>query len=228
MTLYKVLCEDGSAFHGGAGKWPLPRGSKPGKWLTVDGDIRPCWNGLHLCLPEQLVGWLGPAIFEAETQGELVDADDKVVAAKARLVRRCDGWNDRTARLFAVDCAQRALNREKRAGRTPDKRSYDALKVARRFADGKASSEELAAARDVAWDAAWAAERDVAWAAERDVAWAAAWDVAWAAAWAAERDAAFGMRAWSAAWAAARDAARAAERRWQTKRLLEYVEGKRA
>lgn len=170
MTYYKVLDANGAAFHGGTGYWPLPKGKRPGKWLKVEGSIVACRRGLHFCRDDQLVQWLGPSIWEIEVRGEIVDAGDKLVCGEARLLRKCDGWNERTARLFAVDCATRALNREKRAGKTPDRRSYDALKVARRFANGDATSGELAAARAAAWDA---------------------------------------------------------ENRWQTKRLLEYVEGKR-
>lgn len=200
MTFYKVTGPKGESVHGGTGSWPLPRGARPGKFLTVEGEIRACHRGLHFCREDQLLDWLGPAVWEFEPRGEIIDAGGKLVCAKGRLVRRCDGWNERTARLFAIDCAARALNHEKRAGRTPDRRSYEALKVARRFADGNATSVELAAARDAVW-AVSAAARDAAWAA------------ASAAAWAAQ--------------AAAQAAASAAERKWQAKRLFEYLEGRR-
>ena len=118
-----------------------------------------------------------------------------------------------------------------------DQRSIAALDVAERHANGDATDQELAAARDAAgaaWDAAWAAAGAAAWAAAWDAAGAAAGAAAWAAAgaaWAAwdaardaaraaARDAARDARdaardaAWDAAWAArdaARDAARAAQ-----------------
>jgi hypothetical protein len=85
----------------------------------------------------------------------------------------------RELRLLACDFAERALKREQKAGREPDARSWAAIKVSRRFADGKATAEELAAARaagDAAGDAAGAAARAAAWAAE-----AAAGDAAGAA-----------------------------------------------
>ena len=103
----------------------------------------------------------------------------------------------RTQRLFACDCADRALARIA----SPDPRSIEAVRVARLYADGQATDAELAAARaaGAAWDAAGAAARaagaawDAAGAAARDAAGAAAgaaaWDAraaAWAAAWAAE------------------------------------------
>ena len=119
-------------------------------------------------------------------------------------------------RHFACDCAERALKNAD----VDDKRSWKAIEISRRFAERKATSDELKAtsdeleaAREAAWAAAWAA-RDIAWA-----AWAAAWaardiarDAAWAArdaTWAAARGAAWAA-AW-AAWAAARDAVRDAQ-----------------
>ncbi|MHB8742593.1 MAG: DUF7666 domain-containing protein [Sulfuricaulis sp.] len=229
--LYKVLSPNGRAYHGGKGKWPLPNKGKPGKWLTVKGDIKPCVRGLHLCRPKDLLDWLGPEIYEAEARGTIVTAPDKIAVSDARLLRKLPGWNDRTARLFAADCAERALKRERKNNREPNPRSWAAVEAARAFANGEISAAAWAAARDAAWAAAWDAAEDAAraaaWAAARDAARAAAWAAARAAAWAAARDAAWAAPQ-AAAWAAARDAAWDAERRWQTKRLLEYATGVRA
>jgi hypothetical protein len=87
---------------------------------------------------------------------------------------------DKEWRLFAVWCARQVQHL------MTDERSIKAIDVAERFAHGNATSEELAAARAAAWDAAWAA-RDAAW----DAAWAArdaAGDAAWDAARAAQRE----------------------------------------
>ena len=75
----------------------------------------------------------------------------------------------KTLRLFACSCAERALQRERKAGREPDKRCWDAIKIVRRYAIGKATEEELSAARSAAWSAesaAWSAE-SAAWLAAR-------------------------------------------------------------
>ena len=98
--------------------------------------------------------------------------------------------DDRTLRLFAVWCARNTplADGRKTGNLITDPRSLAALDVAERFANGTASRDELAAARDAARDAAW-------------YAWAA-----WAAARAAARDAA--RAAWAAAGDAMRDAAR--------------------
>jgi len=197
MTFYKVLAADGSACHGGSGKWHLPKGKRPGKWMPVIEDIVPCERGYHLVTLAQLPEWLGAVIWIAEGRGEHLEQSDKHVFSQARLIGKVDSWDARTARLFACDCAERVLSVYEKEY-PDDTRPRHAIEVARRFAHGNATDEELAAARDAAWDAASAA------------AGAAASAAAWAAA---------GGAAWDAAWAAARAAASAAERAWQSSRL---------
>jgi len=219
--LYKILNEDGSCYHGGQGQWHLPTADGPGEWMpAIRGALDPCRNGYHLCRASDLVNWIGPAIFIAEYDGDRVDVNDtdesKVVVRRARLVSRVENWDAQVARLFACDCAERALNRERERGREPDPRSWESIAVARRFARGEATQEELAAAWDAAWDAARAAARAAAGDAARAAAWDAARDAARAAAWDAAR---------AAAWDAAGDAARDAERQWQSKRLYWYLAG---
>lgn len=209
MTYYKALNEDGSCFHGGVGSWPLPTRNEdgtwtPGAWLEVAGEIEACENGLHACRDEQVLGWLGPAMFELEYDGEPEDAGDKVIGRRARLLRRFEAWGERTARLFACDCAERVLPIYER-DYPNESRPRMAIEMARRFAKGNATRKDLAAARDAAWDAA------------RDSARAAAWVAAWVAALDAALEA--------TEWAAASDAAWATERAWQFHRLCEYLEG---
>lgn len=177
IRVFKVLHEDGRAFHGGSGSWPLPRGDKPGAWMSVDGPLDPCHNGLHLCRTADLPRWLGPAIYEAEYEGEVVDAGDKLVVRKARLLRRLP-WDEKSQRLFAADCAARAL----RLQNAPDPRSLNAVKVARLFARGKATQGELEAAGSAAERAAWTARGTKAWTAAESSTWVTMRPVAmWAA-----------------------------------------------
>jgi hypothetical protein len=109
-------------------------------------------------------------------------------------LRAVEGY-DREIRLYAVWCARQVQHLMK------DQRSIDALDVAERFANGLATENKLAAARDAASDVA----RDAARGAARDAAWAVAKVAAWSArasrdvAWAAVGDAAGEARA---AWAA--------------------------
>jgi hypothetical protein len=206
-ALYKVLGNDQTSYHGGSGKWTKNR------WRSISGDLMPCENGLHLCRRQDLLTWLGPEIWEAEYEGELVEADDKVVVRRARIVRKLDTWNERTARLFAADCAERVLPIFEKQYPT-DARPRKAIEAARAFANGTIGQEERDAAGDAAGDAAWAA-----WIAARDAARdaaRAAGDAAWAAARAAG----------DAAWYAASDAAWYASSQWATDRLFDYLEGR--
>ena len=110
------------------------------------------------------------------------------------------GGHDRELRLIACDSAESVLYLTRECDRTA---CAAAIAVARRFADGAATGDELSAARAAASAAAWAATRAAAWAAASAAARAAASAAASAAARAAARGAARG-----AAWDAARDAQR--------------------
>jgi len=112
MKYYKVLKADGSCCNGGTGKWYLPKkqkdGSwKPGRWMPeIEGKLIPCKNGYHICRPQDLIEWLDEAIFEVEYKGEIIEAGNKCVVRKARLLCKVETWNEKTARLFAIDIIQ--------------------------------------------------------------------------------------------------------------------------
>ena len=138
---FKVLSPSLGAYHGGSGKWTV------GEWRSVRGVLEPCAVGLHIVTAAQLPGWLGPVIcpFEPAPDTEIIDADDKLVCRKGRIGEPYANWNERTMRLFACDCAERVLaNFEERY--PDDKRPREAIAVARRFANGEATREELGAA----------------------------------------------------------------------------------
>ena len=121
-------------------------------------------------------------------------ADDEVL--HLRMILDSNGLDDalwclravaggtRIMRLYAVWSAKQVEHLMQ------DERSKKALEVAERHANGNATDEELAAARDAAWAAARDAAWDAAWAAARDAARAAArgaaWDAALCAAWDAQ------------------------------------------
>ena len=106
--------------------------------------------------------------------------------------------SERDSRLFAVWCARQVQHLME------DHRSINVLDIAERFANGEATAEDMAAARDAAGEASRAAALDAAgsaaWDAARATARAAAWEASRAAAW----DAA-GSAAWDAAGSAQRD-----------------------
>ena len=209
-TYYKFLTADNRGPYSNF-EWSVPSGDKPGKWLHTKGPLELCVNGIHVCEFQNLLVWADAQLFEVEVNGEGIVGDNKTVFQSARLVRKVETWNDRTTRLFAADCAEHVAHLWKAPAGVTWKPA-DTIDVVRRFANGEATRDELAAASDAAWaasDAAWVSS-DAAWAAS-DAAWDAASDAASDAAWAAARD-------------AASDAAWDAERQWQLETLAKYLE----
>ena len=180
MKYYKVLGKDGKPCNGGNGKWFLPKGKRPGKWMPFIEHLRPCVRGYHVCRQKDLLDWINETVYLVEIRGKKIIRDDKIVVQQARLIKQM-AWNETTARLFACDCARRVLSIYEK-DRPDDARPRVAIETAERFARGEATREEMAAA------------------------WAAA-----------------GAAAWDAAGAAARDD----ESKWQTRRLMQYLTGKR-
>jgi len=225
-TLFKATGTNATPCHGGRGKWHKPHSQKrPGKWMPLIKDIYPCRKGYHVCEGEQVLKWINKELYEVEIRGEQIKQENKIVAQQARLVRRITTWNDRTARLFACDCAEHVLHifEEKYP---EDKRPRKAIKVARAYINKKATKEELSKARidaaAVAADAYAAAVNAV-----RNAAAAAshAADASYAAVNAVRNAAASYAAAVAASYAAGADAAYEKERKWQYKQLLKYLNG---
>ena len=209
-TYYKALNKD----HRSSIKnkpWSLPGADGPGEWMPpVEGDLKICRNGYHVITADHLIDWIDAHLYVAEVGDEIVEGDNKVAARTARLIKRIETWNEKSARLFACDCAERVIDIYEKYN-DDDDRPRKTIEIARAYANGHASVGQLDAAWAAAWDAAGDAAGDAARAAARAAAWDAARAAARAAAWAAAR---------AAAWAAAGDD----ERKWQTTRLLYYLE----
>jgi len=141
----------------------------------IDDPILCDW-GYHLCRQQDLIVWLHDAIWEVELAPEaiVIEGSNKVVTSgPVRLVRRMH-WDDRIARLYACDCAERIVHL---CGDDPLHR--DAIAAARRYTEGRTTTAELAAARDAvgtavgdartaAWNAARTADGAAAGAAARE------------------------------------------------------------
>jgi hypothetical protein len=83
------------------------------------------------------------------------------VAVDARIRELLEYLDEGQQRLFACECAERALERQRADGREPDARSWRALEVTRAFARGEADEAELAFAYE---DAIAAADEEIdAW-----------------------------------------------------------------
>lgn len=127
--------------------------------LNAIRDQGPCRTGW-----EKLLRHLGKTQADDEPLAITTILDSNGLDDALWCLRAVTG-HDREIRLYAVWCARQVQHL------MTDERSIAALDVAERHADGEATNEELAAARDAAWAAGGAA----ALAAARDAAWDAAW-----------------------------------------------------
>jgi len=191
--LYKILV-DGKSCHGGDMVWSLPKGTKPGEWMTCEGELKICSRGIHLT--KEPFRWYKAncELYEAEAKDIQEWENDKCVCRSARLIKKLPHpkwWTD----TFKWIDTLKDIKWLK-----PDGKPNKEWKLFRtRAAAGNAA---LNTTKNAAWDVAWAAAWDVAWAAGWAAAWAAAGNGAWAAGWAAA-----GNGAGDAAWAAAGDVA---------------------
>jgi hypothetical protein len=247
--LYTVLFDEGVSPEGGGRKWDLPIEGTPGAWMAAaSGPLDKTGNGYRLLRPDDLPAGVGPRIFAAEGRGGRLECDSALIVREARLLRETVGWNDRTARLFACDCAEHALM-VFRHSRPYDDRPHAVIEAARRFATDRASEDELrdawATGREVmtmelgdsgdAWSAARAAMMTAAVGDEwhiRSIAGQVAHSAQEAVAWAATR--ATAREHWgatdlaertllSASMSVAWQGAMLDERHWQADRLLGYL-----
>jgi hypothetical protein len=102
---YKFLRSDGTSLFTGF-RWPLPEAGRPGSW--VESRLDPCRSGIHACRPADLPLWIGEILYEVELAGEIVELTSKVVAARGRLLRRIEAWDDRLRDAYTRMCADRA------------------------------------------------------------------------------------------------------------------------
>jgi hypothetical protein len=200
------LPEDGTLRYGDGRKVVV--GEKLSVALTK--ELRPCSYGMHAStkILDALQYAPGPILTRVRLTGPtIIKEQDKCCAYERTALWMVD------ARLalvvFASDCAWRALERERRAGREPDSRCWAAVEAARRFASDPSDENRNAA------DAAYAA-----CAAYADAAYAAYASCAASAACAAYADAAYADAAYAAR---AAGVAAAAERAWQSRRLRSLI-----
>src|SRR6185503_316119 len=85
--------------------WPLPD-SEQGQW--VHADVDPCRSGIHACRAADLPYWAGRNLYEVELDGVIVEQPTKVVAERARLVRRVEAWEAGVRDAYTRMCADRA------------------------------------------------------------------------------------------------------------------------
>jgi hypothetical protein len=154
VIAYKFLRPDGtSAFTGF--RWRLPDG-EPGEWIHA--PVEPCRSGIHACRASDLPFWVGPTLYEIELDGGVVEQRTKIVAARARLLRRVKGWDDELRETYTRMCADRA--HELALGESPALQAWDAV-VERSAREGPALLGFIAAriAEEISGADAYHAER---------------------------------------------------------------------
>lgn len=223
MNAYHFLHQDMTTDYGDEPPW------ERGEERTYKGDdIMLCNRGYHSSptLWDALYYVTGPVACLVEISEPIASdgteevGDRKQVSKTRKLVQFQN--IERKLALFAADCAERVLYIFEH-GCPSDWRARYAIDVARRFADGGATRQEAAAARDAARAAA--REQSGGDATRAAAVWTAAWAAAGAAgpvSWAATGD---------AAWTAARDAItatggdRLAELQWQRDHFNQMFSG---
>jgi len=143
-----------------------------GETYRITEEPIPCQHGFHGSVKalDALRYAPGPVVCRVRLAGKMVEHDgDKIAAQQRTAVQMADATD--TLRLFACWVAERALKAERKAGREPDPRSWNAIKVTRDFVNGTATAQEQGAA----WSAAGSAAESAAWSAARSAARSAAW-----------------------------------------------------
>ena len=206
MIARHFLRDDMTAASGNEPAWTV------GEERTYKGMIKLCETGYH-----SSPSWYDALGYANGSMACIVDVSKPVQSDATKSVSKT-----RTLiaarnvahelRLWAADCAERALQRESDGGREPDARSWSAIEVARRFAAGEATAAELASASSSASSAAYAAYASAfaaSSASASSVASASSAAVAYAV---ASSVASASSAAYAAAYAVG---ARAAEKQWQ-------------
>ncbi|MGH8894626.1 MAG: hypothetical protein ACRDWY_15175 [Actinomycetes bacterium] len=121
MIAYKFLRRDGTSVFTHF-SWPLPSDG-PGAWVDAPPD--PCRSGVHACRLADLPFWVGRVLYEVELEGEVTETPTKVVASRARLLRRVWEWDDALRDAYTRMCADRAHDLAR--GATPALADWDAV-----------------------------------------------------------------------------------------------------
>ena len=144
MKAYHFLKDDMCGGYGTEKAWDIGEERE-----ITDGEIILCGRGYHSS-PSwyDALGYAGGNMACIVEVSPPIEKDQtKFVSRKRKLV---DAQNaEKVLRAWACDCAERALRKAK----VEDERSWNAIKVTRLFNDGKATQQELDAARAAAWAA---------------------------------------------------------------------------
>jgi hypothetical protein len=96
MIAYKFL-EDGAVGPFSGFRWPAP-----GEWVEATPPLELCRGGIHACTEEALSEWFSDELWTVELDGEIASHEGIVIAERARLLDRIEGWNAESARDTAT------------------------------------------------------------------------------------------------------------------------------
>lgn len=141
------------------------------KKITID-KIRG-WRGYQTWTRDQKINALGGQ--ESLTPLEFCDLKTINASDKLLILLHEEFIPQKQLYLLAYNWAERALLRERAAGREPDQRSWDAIEIKRQWINGETTDRDLERAKSAAW-AAWAMAVET-----KGEGSAAEWAAAWAA-----------------------------------------------
>jgi hypothetical protein len=101
VIAYKFLSADRLGLFSGV-RWP-----EPGTWLEADAEVERCVSGIHALYPQGLLGWIDDELWTCELDGVEEDDGRELVARRGRLLERVDAWDETAAHAFARTCAAR-------------------------------------------------------------------------------------------------------------------------
>jgi len=146
------------------------RGHEPGwrdgeeRTVARPEDVAMCGWGYHAADSWLIALPWAPGPIACRVRLEVAHREDgKLVGARRLLVAHVDASPE--LRLFAADCAERILHRERAAGREPEQASWKAVEAARRYARGEIGATALERAGDAACATAYASRGPASYAA---------------------------------------------------------------
>ncbi len=198
----------------------LPEPGRPGEWFSLtrpdSGEV-----GVRLYRREDLLHHLGAVLYRAEGRGEPIeDSGGFLLYPEARLLVIEPAWSPAVAASWAVDCAERTLPHLE-AALPGEERPRRALEIARRGLQVETPTALVHAAGTTVSRATLERPelRHLLAPAREAVLTVLAARTGLAPAWECAQDAAEASR-----WVVPDPASQEAEFRWQTERLLEYLE----
>jgi hypothetical protein len=76
-------------------------------WVETREPLDLCRSGVHLLRPHDLAHWMHEELWRAEIDGAWIEGGDCIVARRARVTERIEGWSGTDGERFAQACHDR-------------------------------------------------------------------------------------------------------------------------